>query len=79
MRRCQWCKYHRRDQNRIGRDCFPWSVERCWSWRTQRDAQFRVEARSEYVDVREQITVKAALGTTRPDNKTVFLMSCKEA
>lgn len=44
-----------------------------------RDAQFRVEARSEYVDVREQITVKAALGATRLDNKTVFLLPCKEA
>lgn len=44
-----------------------------------RDTQFRVEARSEYVDVREQITVKAALGATRLDNKTVFLMPCKEA
>lgn len=43
-----------------------------------RDGEFRVESRSEYVDVREQITVKAALGATRLDNKTVFLMPCKE-
>ncbi len=31
-----------------------------------RDAQFRVEARSEYVDVREQITVKAGPGCHAP-------------
>lgn len=44
-----------------------------------KNAAFRIEARSEYVDVQEQITIKAALGATRLDNKTVFLMPCREA
>lgn len=57
----------------------------CCAWLRSRikfgpwkEAQFRIEARSEFVDVREQITVKAALGASRLDNKTVFLMPCKE-
>lgn len=44
-----------------------------------KEAAFRIEPRSEYIDVREQITVKAALGATRLDNKMAFLMPCKEA
>lgn len=44
-----------------------------------RDVAFRIEPRSEYIDVREQITVKAALGATRLDNKMTFLLPCKEA
>lgn len=43
-----------------------------------KDASFRIEPRPEYVDVREQITVKAAIGATRLDNKTVFALPCKE-
>lgn len=44
-----------------------------------KEATFRIEPRPEYVDVREQITVKAAMGATRLDNKTVFVLPCKEA
>lgn len=62
------------DGNRL---CCAWLKSRI-KFGPWKEAQFRIEARSEYVDVREQITVKAALGATRLDNKTVFLMPCKE-
>ena len=63
------------DGNRL---CAAWLKSRV-KFGVWKDASFRIEPRPEYVDVREQITVKAAMGATRLDNKTVFVLPCKEA
>lgn len=44
-----------------------------------KDATFRVQARPDYVDVQEQVLLKASAGATRLDDTTVFVIPCKEA
>ena len=43
-----------------------------------RDAQFRIEPCYQYIDIQELITVKYAMGASRLDNKTSFVLPCKE-
>lgn len=59
------------------RMCVAWLKSRI-EFGVWRDATFRIEARPEYIGVREQILVKASCGATRKDEDMVFLMPCKE-
>jgi hypothetical protein len=63
------------DGNRM---CVAWLKSRV-EFGVWKDAQFRIEARPEYIGVREQILVKASSGCSRLDKDTFFLMPCKEA
>lgn len=60
------------------RQCVAWLKSRMLfcPWK---DATFRVQARPDYVDVQEQILLKASAGATRLDDETVFVLPCKEA
>jgi hypothetical protein len=58
--------------------CVAWLKSRV-EFGVWKDAQFRIEARPEYIGVREQILVKASSGCSRLDKDTFFLMPCKEA
>lgn len=48
--------------------CVAW-LKTCVKFGIWKEAAFRIEPRSEYIDVREQITVKAALGATASTTK----------
>lgn len=43
------------------------------------NGQFRITPRNDYVDVQQQVLVKASAGATRLDDDSVFVLPCKEA
>jgi len=59
------------------RQCVAWLKSKM-KFGVWQNATFRKEARTEYIGVREQLTIKASCGATRLDPKAFFLMPCAE-